>query len=186
VAGKRKKTHGKPTEPSASTKSIDEVWRRTIDLFLVLRALGSAASRRRAEKLALALDHEALDVFRIARKLESGLLLVPDLQERAAAHGRSSTISRLRDFTRRHVDLAGLAVLDEQVGRDSAAWYRQGGLLLDAVERVRGYVAAHDYVNVRRPEGERGTVAWSYLVGDGARTTGRSLSASAPSWTSST
>lgn len=68
----------------------DEDWRRTIDLFLVLRTLGSAASRRRTEKLAEVLEREALDVFRVAPQLESGLPLVLDLKERTVAYARSS------------------------------------------------------------------------------------------------
>lgn len=100
--------------------------------------VGSAASRRRVEQLAVELEREALDVFRVARKLESGLPLVLNLEERTVTHGRASVVARLRDFTRRYVDLAGLDALDERIGQGTASWYRQGGLLLDAAERVRG------------------------------------------------
>ena len=196
---KRKKTQGKPNRTSNEaiepTKPTKEEWRRTIDFFLVLRTLGSAASRRRAEKLAEALEREALDVFRVARQLENELPPVLDLKDRAVKHGRPSIVARLRDFTKRHVDLAQLDDLDEQIGRSSASWYSQGGLLLDAAERVRARMAAYEYVDVRRPEGEPGTVAWSYLTAepnDGAPPTGRSHDASltratsAPTSTSST
>ncbi len=151
-----------PTTPTAAP--TDEDWQRTIDLFLVLRTLGSAASRRRVEQLAVALEREALDVFRVARQLENGVVPVLDLEERTVAHGRAAVVARLRDFTRRYVDLAGLDVLDDPVGRRFPHWYRQGGLLLDAAERVRSNVYAYQYIEIRRPEDERGTVAWSHLI----------------------
>jgi len=94
---------------------------------------------------------------------------VLDLEERVVAHGRSSIVARLRDFTKRFVDLAGLDVLDDPIGQGSTSWYRQGGLLLDAAERVRAYVYAYQYTDVRRPEDEPGTVAWSYLTAEAAR-----------------
>lgn len=173
MARKHKKTQGKPDRASNETieptEPTEEEWRRTIDFFLVLRTLGSGASRRRAEKLAEALEHEALDVFRVARRLENTLPPVLDLKERAVEHGRPSIVARLRDFTKRHVDLAQLDDLDEQIGRSSASWYRQGGLLLDAAERVRSNVAAYEYVDVRRPSDEPGTVAWSYLTAEAKR-----------------
>ena len=156
-----------PSEPIETP--TDEDWRRAIDLFLALRMLGSLASRRRVEKLAQALEREALDVFRVARKLEGGLLLVLDLKERAVTHGRAAIVARLRDFPGRYVELAGLDTLDDRIGQGSASWYRQGGLLLDAAERVRGYVSAYQYIDLRRPEDEPGTVAWSYLIAQAAR-----------------
>jgi hypothetical protein len=152
-------------EPTAATAApTAEDWRRTIDLFLILRTLGSAASRRRVEQLAVALEREALDVFRVARQLENGVVPVLDLEERTVTHGRTSIVAKLRDFTRRYVDLAGLDVLDDPVGRKFQHWYRQGGLLLDAAERVRSNVYAYQYIEIRRPEDERGTVAWGHLI----------------------
>lgn len=151
-----------PTGPTAAP--TDEDWRRLIDLFQALRMLRSAASQRRVEKLAQALEREALDVFRVARELENGVVPVLDLEERTVAHGRGAVVARLRDFTRRYVDLAKLDALDERVGRSFPHWYRQGGLLLDAAERVRTSVHAYRYIEIRRPEDERGTVAWGYLI----------------------
>ncbi len=167
--GKEGKPYREPTEPTELTAPTEEKWRRTIDFFLVLRTLGSAASRRRADKLAEALEREALDVFRVARRLENELPPVLDLKERAVEHGRPSIVARLRDFTKRHVDLAQLDDLDEQLGRSAASWYRQGGLLLDALERVRAHVAAYEYVDAQRPPDEPGTVAWSYLTAEAVR-----------------
>jgi hypothetical protein len=159
-----KREDDEPIEPPT-----DERWQRTIDFFLVLQILGSAVARRRAEKLALALDQEALAVFHVARKLESGLPLVLNLKERSVEHGRSSIVAKLHDFAKRYIDLAGLDAIDEQIREGPVSWYRQGALLLDAAERVRAYVAAYHYTDVRRLENERGTVAWSYLVAEAKR-----------------
>jgi hypothetical protein len=56
VARKRKEprdeSQREPVEPT------DEDWQRTIEFFLVLKMLGSAASRRRVEKLAEVLERE--------------------------------------------------------------------------------------------------------------------------------
>ena len=121
-------------------------------------------SRRRAEKLAKALDLEALDIFRVARRLENAFPPVLYLDELITKHSRTSIVAKLRDYTKRHVDFAQLDDLDAQIGHDAASWYRQGGQLLDAAERVRTNLAVYEYVDVHRPEGESGTVAWSYLI----------------------
>ena len=76
-----------------------------------------------------ALESEALDVFRLARRLERGTWTDPD---KLARHGRSEVVQRLRaKFASEHVDLASVDTLDEQLDPLPAHWYRQGGLLLD-------------------------------------------------------
>jgi hypothetical protein len=170
VARKRK-PRGEPDRETTKPTSAptEEEWQRTIEIFFVLRSLGSAASRRHAERLAVALDQEALVVLRVARRLENEFPPVSDLKELTTKHGRSSIVANLRDYTKRHVDFAKLDDLDEQIGRSVASWYRQGGLLLDAAERVRANVALYEYVDIHRPESELGTVAWSYIVERAAR-----------------
>ena len=153
---------------SAST-ATDEEWRSTIKVFFVLRALGSAAARRHAEKLAEAIDREALDVFRVARRLESGSPRLAYVQELnidklATGHSKDSIIGSLRDFTKAHVNFARLDDLQEQLGRTPESWYRQGRLLLDAAMRVRNNVELYRYIDHDRLVDEAGTVAWSYLI----------------------
>ena len=163
---RKRKPRGEPVSPLEPVESppTEDTWRRTIDVFFVLRSLGSAVSRRRAEKLAKALDQEALDVLRVARRLENAFPPVLYLDELITKHSRSAIVTRLRDYTKRHVDFAQLDDLGAQIGRDVASWYSQGGQLLDAAERVRTNLAVYEYVDVHRPEGEPGTVAWSYLI----------------------
>lgn len=144
-------------------------WRGTYGLFLVLLALNSAARRRQAEKLAKALDHEALDVFRVARRLQDQRPQDGALEELIDNHGLLSILERLADFTPRLVLLARLEDLDEQLGRNSESWYQQGALLLDAADRVRADITFYEYTAASRPPDEPGTVAWSYLIEEARR-----------------
>lgn len=163
---KKRKPRGEPVSPlePAESPPTEDTWRRTFEVFFVLRSLGSTASRQRAEKLAKALDQEALDVLRVARRLENVFPPVLYLDELIKKHSRLEIVTRFRDYTKRHVDFARLDDLDAQIGRDPASWYRQGGQLLDAAERVRTNLAVYEYVDLHRPEDEPGTVAWSYLI----------------------
>lgn len=171
MATKRKETRSKtsrePTEPSSAPS--EAAFRSTYELFLVLRALGSAARRREGEKLAKALDHEALDIFRVARRLQDRRAQDASLEELATNHGLSSILERLDDFAPRLVQLARLTDLGDQLGRGSESWYQQGALLLDAADRLRADITFYEITAAARPPNERGTVAWSYLVEEAKR-----------------
>lgn len=115
----------------------------------------------------LALDREALMIFKVARRLEDRV--TPKNYDRLRVyHGRSGIVARLReDLAERHVTLAHLDDLDERIGALSKHWYRQGGTILDHVEMLRMSLAVYEWqlrVIRRRPGGRAPSVAWDFLV----------------------
>lgn len=138
--------------------------------FLELSKLESKKIRLQVLKLVDALESEALDVFRIARRLERTLWTDPtDL----ARHGRLEIVERLRaKFTSEHVALAYVDTLDERLEPLPAHWYRQGCLLLDCAETLNVHVAAYEYrlVHLRQHDGGRApSVAHDYLAAEQQR-----------------
>lgn len=124
--------------------------------------LGSIAARRLADKLADTLDQEALEALRIARRLET-TYSDDDMNPRRIRHRRTAIIGRLREFGTL-VNLARLDALADPIGEESADWHRQGMLLLDAAEGVRGHLIIYEGAASMRPKDEQGTVAWGYLI----------------------
>jgi hypothetical protein len=139
-------------------------------MFLELSKLESKKIRLQVLQLVDALESEALDVFRLARRLERKLWNDP---ARLKSHGRAEIVQHLRaKFASEHVDLALVDTLDEQLDPLPAHWYRQGGLLLDCAEALNVHVAAYEYqlVNRRRHDGGRApSVAHDYLAAEQQR-----------------
>jgi hypothetical protein len=139
-------------------------------MFLELSKLESKKIRLQALKLVDALESEALDVFRLARRLERGTWTDP---RELGRHGQSEVVRRLRaKFATEHGDLALVDTLDEQLGPLPVHWHRQGGLLLDCAETLNAHVAVYEYqlVHQRRHDGGRApSVARDYLAAEQQR-----------------
>ena len=125
--------------------------------------------RLRVEQLAIALEQEALAVFKLARKAEERDWRPHDWPEIRERYGRERLLKRLgKDFTTRQLDLAQLQ--DLHALPDRRDLYDQGGILLDAVERLRLTVKLYesDLRQLRRFQRRQGgrplSVAWDYLV----------------------
>lgn len=136
-------------------------------MFLELAKLERKATRLQVLRLKDAVEREALEVFRLGRRLERKLWTDPkDL----AQHGRAKIVDRLREkYATEHVGLANTASLDEQLGLAPPRWYRQGGLLLDCAEALTVHVAVYEYLLIHRREREGGrapSVAHDYLAGE--------------------
>ena len=124
--------------------------------------LGSIESRERAAKFADELDQEALEALRIARRLET-TYSVQDMEPRLIRHCRARILARFHKFG----GLVGLVRLDtllDPIGEESAAWYHQGLVLLDAGDSMRTQVSIYESVAARRPKDAQGTIAWGYLI----------------------
>lgn len=124
--------------------------------------LGSIESRELATKFAEALDQEALEALRIARRLET-TYSDEDMAPRLRRHRRATILARLRKFG----GLVGLVRLDallDPIGEESAAWYHQGLVLLDAADSIRTQVSIYEAAAAMRPADTQGTVAWAYLI----------------------
>lgn len=138
--------------------------------FLELSKLESKKVRLQVLRLVDALEGEALDVFKIARRLERRLWNDP---ARLASHGRAEIVRRLRaKFASEHVDLAPVDSLDEQLGSRPRDWYHQGALLLDCAEALNVHVAVYEYQlnQLRRHSGGRApSVAYDYLAAEQQR-----------------
>lgn len=135
-------------------------------MFLELSKLESKKIRLQVLELVNALEREALDVFRLARRLERKTWTDP---KELARHGRPEIVQRLRaKFPSEHVDLARVDTLDEQLDPLlPSRWYHQGGLLLDCAEALNVHVAVYEYqlVHRRRHDGGRApSVAHDYLA----------------------
>lgn len=100
--------------------------------FQALLEMGSIVSRRLARKLADRLDQEALDALKVARRLET-TYSEEDMKTLCNHHRRVAIVERLRGFGKL-VDFARLNALADPLGDESADWYGQGLLLLDARE----------------------------------------------------
>ena len=138
--------------------------------FLELSKLESKKVRLQVLRLVDALESEALDAFRLARRLERKTWTDP---KQLARHGRVEIIKRLRaKFASEHVDLARVDTLVEQLGPLPRDWYRQGGLLLDCAETLNIHVAVYEYqlIHLRRHDGGRSpSVAYDYLAAEQQR-----------------
>jgi len=139
-------------------------------MFLELSKLESKKIRLQVLQLVDALEGEALDVFRLARRLERKLWNDPAVLKN---HGRAEIVKRLRArFASDHVALARVDTLDEQLDPLPAHWYRQGSLLLDCAEALNVHVAAYEYQLVHRREHDGGrapSVAHDYLAAEQQR-----------------
>jgi hypothetical protein len=135
--------------------------------FLELSKLESKKIRLQVLRLVIALETEALDVFRIARRLERTLWTDP---KELAHHGRLDIVEQLRSkFASEHVALAQVEILDERLDPLPGNWYRQGALLLDCAEALNVHVAAYEYRlhELRRHSGGRApSVAHDYLAAE--------------------
>lgn len=130
--------------------------------FLSFLALGSIDSRALAAKFADALDQEALESLRIARRLEM-THSEEDMAPRRLRHGGVKILGRLRKFGRL-VDLVRLDTLLDPIGDESANWYHQGLVLLDAGDSIRTQVTIYEGAAAMRAKDAQGTVAWGYLI----------------------
>ena len=126
-------------------------------------ALGSIESRDRAAKFAEALDQEALEALRVARRLEM-TYSEEDMAPRIVRHGRETILKRLRKDHGDLVDLVRLDTLLDPIGEESADWYHQGLVLLDAGDSIRTQVSIYESVAAGRPKDAQGTIAWGYLI----------------------
>jgi hypothetical protein len=139
-----------------------------VDRFRDLLRLETRTARRQVRKLMLALDREALMIFKVARRLEAPGVTPKNYDRLRVYHGRAGIVARLReDLAERHVALAHLDDLDERIGALSKHWCRQGGMILDRVEMLRVNLAAYEWqlsAIRRRPGGRAPSVAWDYLV----------------------
>lgn len=123
---------------------------------------GSIESRALATKFAEALDQEALEALRIARRLET-IYSEEDMAPRLIRHRRATILARLRKFGA----LVGLVRLDallDPIGEESAVWYHQGLVLLDAGDSIRNQVIVYEGAAALRSKDAQGTVAWGYLI----------------------
>ena len=159
---RKRKPRGAPDSAPVKSPPTEKEWRMVYARFQSFRELGSITSRRLADKLADALDQEALEVLRIARRLES-TYSEEDMNPRRVRHRRAAILGRLRGFGSL-VDLARLDTLADPIGEEPADWYHQGMLLLDAAEGVRGHLAIYKAAATTRPKDEQGTDAWGYLI----------------------
>ena len=130
--------------------------------FLSFLELGSIESRERAAKFADALDQEALEALRIARRLET-TYSEEDMAPRLIRHRRTAILARLRKFGGL-VDLVRLDTLLDPIGEEAAAWYHQGLVLLDAGDSMRSQVTIYEGAAAMRPKDAHGTVAWAHLI----------------------
>ena len=150
--------------PSVSSAPFVEDWRRVLKGFTELLPLESKADRRQVRRLMQALDGEALEVFRIARRLETPFMIPMKFDDLRARYGRTEVHKRLsRSFTGTQVKLARLDKLDERVGQLHTDWYRQGGVILDRVEALRVSVELYEDLLTRTPRNTSGrgrSVAW--------------------------
>jgi hypothetical protein len=149
-------------------KAEAERWGREVGYFLRMLPLESKTARRQVRRLMLALEQEALAIFKIARRLEEDLE-PPDFDCLRGRYGQSAIVQRLgRTFAGDHVELANLSKLSTRVGSLSKHWYLQGGLILDRVEYLRMSVDLYEFEFERtRKRGARGrgsSLAWSHLV----------------------
>jgi hypothetical protein len=139
-------------------------------MFLELSKLESKKVRLQVLRLVDALEGEALDVFKLARRLERKLWNNPATLK---SYGRAEIVQRLRaKFPSEHVDLALADTLDEQLGPLPKDWYRQGTLLLDCAETASVHVAVYEYelIHLRRYAGGRApSVAYDYLAAEQQR-----------------
>jgi hypothetical protein len=153
-----------PVEPPTPA----EEWREAVDRFRELLQLETRTARRQVRRLMLALDREALMIFKVARQLEDPSVTPKNYDRLRVYHGRSGIVARLReDLAERHVALAHLDDLDERIGAVSTHWYRQGGMILDRVEMLRVGLAVYEWqlrAIRRRPGGRAPSVAWDFLV----------------------
>jgi len=124
--------------------------------------LGSIESRERAAKFADALDQEALEALRIARRLET-TYSEEDMAPRLVRHRRAKILGRLRKFGGL-VGLVRLDVLLDPIGDESASWYHQGLVLLDAGDSIRAQVTIYEGAAAMQPKDAQGTVAWGYRI----------------------
>ena len=130
--------------------------------FRSFRELGSIESRVLATKFAEALDQEALEALRIARRLET-TYSEEDMAPRLIRHRREKILTRLRKFGGL-VSLVQLDALRDPIGNESADWYHQGLVLLDAGDSIRVQVSIYKGAAAMRPKNAQGTVAWGYLI----------------------
>ena len=144
-------------------------WREVIKEFVGLLQLEKRKDRLRAEQLALALEQEALAVFKLARKAEDPEWVPYKWTKIRQRHERTQILKKLgKDFTERQLDLAQLRDLHARLNR--ADLYDQGGILLDSVERLRLTVKLYesDLRQLRKLQERHGgrplSVAWDYLV----------------------
>jgi hypothetical protein len=111
----------KPRQPRARAVAIQD---DVLGTFLELSKLESKKIRLQVLRLVIALETEALGVFRIARRLERTLWTDP---KELAHHGRLDIVEQLRSkFASEHVALAQVEILDERLDPLPGTWYRQG------------------------------------------------------------
>lgn len=164
----RKGTRDESTGPRRVP--TDDDWRYAIDHFLAMYALDSAHSRLQARKLVRGLEREALEVFRVARRLEWTGVKEPPTQLKASA-----ILARLgEEFQKRHIDLARLDLddldmpeLNRRQGDASRRWYRQGGKLLAGVEHLNYSLSLYErhHEAIRGTSGRSRSIAWDHLMG---------------------
>lgn len=144
-----------------------------VDRFRDMLQLETRTARRQVRRLMLALDREALAIFKVARRLEDPGVTPKDPDKLRVHHGRSGIVARLREeLAEKYIALAHLDDLDERIGLLSRHWYRQGGMILDRVEMLRVNFAAYEWQLRwirRRPGGRAPSVAWDFLVDEQER-----------------
>jgi hypothetical protein len=146
----------------------EDEWPDKAEYFLKLYAIDTAHARLQVRKLMRALDAEALEVLRVARRLETRMMDYPPSEQYAGP----AILARLGNkFTKRHVDLAELVDLAPRLSRLSKSWYAQGGKLLDGVEQLRIDLALYEHQlaafqgpRKRGAGGRSVSIAWAYLI----------------------
>lgn len=136
--------------------------------------LESKTARRQVRRLMTALDHEALEILRIARQLTDPYASPLHFERLRKRYGQTEIVKQFRrSFAGEHIDLAELSVLPKQVGKLSRQWHEQGWMILDRVEYLRVGVALYEHEverldALKKARGEargRGrSIAWNYLV----------------------
>lgn len=163
-------------EPAVEPPASAEEWRESVDYFMRMIPLESKTARRQVRRLMVALDREALEILRIARRLEDPDLTPKDYDWLRRRYGRSEIVTQLgRTFAGEHLALAGLAELSDKIGYLSRYWHEQGGMILDRVESLRVGVVLYEHEIKRltraeqRGPGRGRSIAWDYLVREQAR-----------------
>lgn len=167
----QRRTETEAVEPLVESPAPAEEWRESLDYFMQMIPLESKTARRQVRRLMHALDQEALEILRIARRLEDPGFTPKDYDWLRRRYGRSEIVKQLgRSFAGEHLALAELSDLDDRVGYLSKHWRGQGGMLLDCVESLRVGVALYEFEvdrlahTERKGPGRGRSIAWNYLV----------------------
>jgi hypothetical protein len=95
--------------PPSARPTPAKQWRESVDYFMRMIPLESKTARRQVRRLMFALDHEALEILRIARRLEDPYVSPQHFDRLRIRYGRSEIVKQLgRTFAGEHIALAEL------------------------------------------------------------------------------